>query len=77
MLVRFGAARVRRCGVGGEADAPVGADVVVAGGSFPTVEAVSTTYRPASGSLALMSGSRPLGGDANESLPVVASVLGP
>jgi hypothetical protein len=33
--VRVGAARVRRCGVGGEADAVVGADVVAAGGSFP------------------------------------------
>jgi hypothetical protein len=30
--VRFGAARARRCGVGGEADAAVGADVVTAGG---------------------------------------------
>jgi hypothetical protein len=75
--VRFGAARVRRCGVGGEADAAVGADVVAAGGCFPTVEAVSATYGPASGSLALMSGSRPLSGDANEILPVAASVLGP
>jgi hypothetical protein len=75
--VRFGAARARRCGVGGEADAVVGADVVAAGGSFPTVEAVSAAYRPASGSLALMSGSRPLIRDANESLPVAASVLGP
>jgi hypothetical protein len=28
-------------------------------------------------SLALMSGSRPLSGDANKSLPVTASVLGP
>jgi hypothetical protein len=51
--VRFGAARVHRCGVGGEADAAVGADVVAAGGSFPTVEAVSNAYGPASGSLAL------------------------
>jgi hypothetical protein len=75
--VRFGAARIRRCGVGGEADATVGADVVVAGGSFPTVGAVSAVYGPASGSLALMSGSRPLSGDGNESLPVAASVLGP
>jgi hypothetical protein len=75
--VRFGAARVRRCGVGGEADAAIGADAVAAGGSFPTVEAVSATYGPAFGSLALMSGSRPLSGDANESLPVTASVLGP
>jgi hypothetical protein len=75
--VRFGAARARRCGVGGEADAAVGADVVVAGGSFPTVEAVSAAYGPTSGSLALMSGSRPLSGDTNESLPVAASILGP
>jgi hypothetical protein len=51
--------------------------VVAAGGSFPTVEAVSAAYGPASGSLALMSGSRPLSGDANESLLVAASVLGP
>jgi hypothetical protein len=75
--VRFGAARARRCGVGGEADAAVGADVVAAGGSFPTVEAVSVAYGLTSSSLALMSGSRPLSGDANESLPVAASVLGP
>jgi hypothetical protein len=75
--VRFRASRVRRCGVGGEADATVGADVVAAGGSFPTIEAVSVAYGPASGSLALMSGSRPLSGDANENLPVAASVLGP
>ena len=75
--MRFGAARVRRCGVGGEADAAIGADVVAAGGSFPTVEAVSAAYGPTSGSLALMSGSCPLSGDANESLPVAASVLGP
>jgi hypothetical protein len=75
--VRFGAARVRRCGVDGEADVVVSADVVAAGGSFPTIEAVSAAYGPASGSLALMSGSRPLSRDTNESLPVAASVLGP
>jgi hypothetical protein len=75
--VRFGATRARWCGVGRQADAAVGADVVAARESFSTVEAVSTTYGPTSGSLALMSGSRPLSGDANESLPVAASVLGP
>jgi hypothetical protein len=75
--VRFGAARAGRCGVGGEADAAVDAGVVAAGGGFPTVKAVSAVYGPTSGSLALMSGSRPLSGDANESLPVAASVLGP
>jgi hypothetical protein len=51
--------------------------VVAAGESFSAVEAVSAAYGPTSGSLALMSGSRPLSGDANESLPVAASVLGP
>jgi hypothetical protein len=45
--VRFGAARARWCGVGGEEDAAIGADVVAAGGSFPTVEAVSVAYGPA------------------------------
>jgi hypothetical protein len=75
--VRFGAARACRCGVGGEADAAVGADVVAAGGSFPTAEAVSAAYGPTSGSLALMSCSRPFSGDTNESLLVAASVLGP
>jgi hypothetical protein len=75
--VRFGAARACWCGVGGQAAAAVGADVVAAGESFSAVEAVGATYGPTSGSLALMSGSRPLSGDANESLPVAVSVLGP
>jgi hypothetical protein len=75
--VRFGAAHARRCGIGGQADAAVGADVVAAGESFSAVKAVSAAYGPTSGSLALMSGPRPLSGDANESLPVAASVLGP
>jgi hypothetical protein len=75
--VRFGAACARWCGVGGQADAAVGADVVAAGESFSVVEAVSAACGPTSGSLALMSGSRPLSGDANESLSVAASVLGP
>jgi hypothetical protein len=63
--------------VGGEADAAVRADVVAAGGSSPLIEAVGAAHGPAPGSLALMSVSRPLSRDANESLPVVASVLGP
>jgi hypothetical protein len=75
--VRFGAAGAHRCSAGGQADAAVGADVVAAGESFSAVEVVSATCGPTSGSLALMSGSRPLSGDANESLPVAASVLGP
>jgi hypothetical protein len=75
--VRFGAARARWCGIGGQADAAVGADVVVAGESFPTIEAVSAAYGLTPDSLALISGSRPLSGDANESLSVAASVPGP
>ena len=57
--VRFGVARARWCGVGGEADAAVGADVVAARGSFPTVEAVNAAYGPTFGSLALMACPRP------------------
>jgi hypothetical protein len=75
--MRFGAAGARWCGVGGQVDAAVGAEVVAAGESFSAVETVSATCGPTSDSLALMSGSRPSSGDANESLPVAASVLGP
>jgi hypothetical protein len=42
----------------------------------PPVKAVGAADGLAPGSLALMSSSRPLSGDANESLPVAASVLG-
>jgi hypothetical protein len=58
-------------------DAAVGADVVAAGETFSADKPVSATRGLTSGSLALMSGSRPLSGDANESLPAAASVLGP
>jgi hypothetical protein len=75
--VRFGAAGARWCGVGGQVDAAASAEVVVAGESFSTDETVNATRRPTSGSLALMFGSRPSSGDANESLPAVASALGP
>jgi hypothetical protein len=75
--VRFGAAGARWCGVGGQVDAVVGAEVVAAGESFSADETVSATRGTTSGSLALMSGSRPLSEDANESLPVAASILGP
>ena len=78
LLVRFGAAAARRCGVGGQVDAGVGAEVVAAGEvGFSADETVSATRGPTSGPLALMSGSCPSSGDANESLPAAASVLGP
>jgi hypothetical protein len=76
--VRFGAAGTRRCGVGGQVDVAVGTEVVAAGEvGFSADETVSATRGSTSGSLALISGSRPLSGDAYESLPVAASVLGP
>jgi hypothetical protein len=75
--VRFGAAGARWCGVGGQVDAAVCAEVVAAGERFSAVGTVSATCGPTSGSLALMSGSRPLSGDTNESHPAAASVLGP
>jgi hypothetical protein len=64
-------------GVGGEADAAVRADVVAAEGSSPLIEAVGAAHGPVPGFLALMSVSRPLSRDVNESLPVAVSVLGP
>jgi hypothetical protein len=75
--VRFGATGARWCGVCGQVDAAAGAEVVAAGEGFSADETISATREPTSGSLALMSGSRPSSGDANESLPAVASVLGP
>jgi hypothetical protein len=42
----------------------------------PPIEAIGAAYGPAPGSLALMSVSRPLSRDANESLLVAAPVLG-
>jgi hypothetical protein len=75
--VRFGAAGARWCGVGGQVDATAGAEVVAARESFSADETVSATRGPTSGSLALMSGSRPSSGYVNESLPAVASALGP
>jgi hypothetical protein len=77
LSVRFGAAGARWCGVGGQVDVTVGAEVVAAGESFSADKTVSATRGPTSGSLALISGSRPPRGDANESLPAAASVLGP
>jgi hypothetical protein len=77
LSVRFGAAGARWCGVGGQVDAAVGAEVVAAGESFPADEIATPSALQASVSLALMSGSRPPRGDANESLPAVAFALGP
>jgi hypothetical protein len=73
--VRFGAVGARWCSVGGQVDATVGAEVVAAGESFSADETVSATRGPTSDSLALISGSRPPRGAANESLVAAASAL--
>jgi hypothetical protein len=57
--VRFGAAGARWCGVGGQVDVTVGAEVVAAGENFSADETVSATHGSTSGSLTLISGSRP------------------
>jgi hypothetical protein len=57
--VRFGAPGARWWGVGGQVDVTVGAEVMAAGESFSADETVSATRGPTSGSLALISGSRP------------------
>jgi hypothetical protein len=72
--VRFRAAGACWYGVGGQVDAAVGAEAAREG--FSADETVSATRGPTPGSLALMSGSRPSSGDANESLPAVASAPG-
>jgi hypothetical protein len=75
--VRFGAVAACWCGVGGQVAAVVGAEVVAAGEGFSADGTVSATCVWASGSLALMAGSRPPRGDADEGLLAVAFALGP
>jgi hypothetical protein len=74
--VRFGATGARWCGVGGQVDAAASAEVVAAGESFSADGTASAARGPTLGCLDLMSGSRPLSGDANESHPAVASAVG-
>jgi hypothetical protein len=69
--VRFGAAAIRRCGVGAQVAAVIGAEVVAASAD----ETVSATYGRTSGSLALMACPRPRTGDGDESLFTVAFAL--
>jgi hypothetical protein len=72
----LGRSHSRFHGEDGSEDLPVRFGVA-AGESFSADETVSATCGPTSGSLALMFGSRPSSGDANESLPAVESALGP
>jgi hypothetical protein len=68
--VRFGAADARWCGVGGQVDTAVGAEVVAAGESFSADETVSANRGPTSGSLALIACPRPSSRDTGEALVV-------
>jgi hypothetical protein len=73
--VRFGAADARWCGVGGQVDAAVGAEVVAAGEGFSADEIVGATRGLTSGSLALIACPRPSSGDMGEGLVAAASAL--
>jgi hypothetical protein len=78
--VRFGAAGARWCGVGGQVDATVGAEVVAAGESFSADEIVGAICAPGLrlfGFNIWFSPPPPPRGDANESLLAVAFALGP
>jgi hypothetical protein len=73
--VRFGAAGARWCGVGGQVDATVGAEVVAAGESFSVNETINATRGPTSGSLALIACPHPSSGDVGVGLVAAASAL--
>ena len=71
--MRFGAAGARLCGVGGQVNGTVDAEVVAAGESFSADETVSATRGPTSGSLALIACPRPSSGDVGEGLVATTS----
>jgi hypothetical protein len=73
--VRFGAAGARRCSVGGQVDAAVGAEVVAAGEGFSADEIVGITCGRTSGSSASAACPRPSSGDTGEGLAAAASAL--
>jgi hypothetical protein len=75
--VRFGAAGARWCGVGGQVDAAVGAEVVAAREGFSVDEIVGVICAPGLRLFGFNIWFSSLRGDANESLPAVAFALGP
>jgi hypothetical protein len=77
LLVHFGAAGARWCGVGGQVAAVVGAEVVAAREGFSADENVGATCGRTSGSSALAACPRPLCGDVGEGPPAVAFALRP
>jgi hypothetical protein len=73
--VRFGAAGARRCGVGGQVDAAVGAEAAAAGGGFSADETIGAPRGLTSSSLALIACPRPSSGDTGEGFVAAASAL--
>jgi hypothetical protein len=77
LSMRFGATGARWCGVGGQVDASVGAEVVAAGEGFSADEIVGVTCAPGlwlfGFNVWFLSPVR----DTNGSLPAVAFALGP
>jgi hypothetical protein len=73
--VCFGAAGARWCGVGGQVDVTVGAEVVAAGEVLVANEIAAAVRAPGLGSLALIACPRPSSGDVGEGLIAAASAL--
>jgi hypothetical protein len=77
LSVRFGAASARRCGVGGQVDAAVGAEVVAAGEGFSADDTVNATHAPGLQLLGFNGWFLSPVRDVNEGLPAVTFALGP
>jgi hypothetical protein len=75
LLVQAGVAAIRWCSAGAQVAAVVGAEVVVARGSFSSDETIGATRGQTSGSLALIACPRPSSGDVGEGLAIVAFAL--
>jgi hypothetical protein len=75
--VRFGAAGARWCGVGGQVDTVVDAEVVAAGEGFSADDTVKATYAPGLQLFAFNGWFSSPARDVNEGLPAVTFALGP
>jgi hypothetical protein len=73
--VHFGAAGARWCGVGGQVDTAVGAEVVAAGEVLIADGSSTPSPLRASGSLALIACPRPSSGDVGEGIAAAVSAL--
>jgi hypothetical protein len=75
--VRFGAAGARWCGVGGQVDDAVGAEVVAAGEGFSADDTVNATCAPGLRLFGFNGWFLSPARDVNEGLPAVTFALGP